>query len=234
MEQTIWQEYQDEDVIVWGINYVEQPEVVEEWIEELGITYPILMDQNGGAYSRYLEIGLCDTPFPLDHVIDPQGFIAYRACEYFPDSMVTVIEDLLEEMGGGGAQLLSDGPTLSQGRNHSPTHTHSQGHMHSQGHNHSLEESGGFPKIELVHPNPIRTAGAINFTLPSSGTVVVDILDVSGRRIRRVLHSPRDAGSHAVVWDGQDSSGQLAPAGIYLVRVSAHGRSSSLKVILVR
>lgn len=228
MEQTIWQEYQDEDVVVWGINFVEQPDVVEDWIEELGITYPILLDQNGGTYSRYLEIGLCNTPFPLDHIIDPEGFIAYRACEYFPDSMVTVIEGLLEEMGEGEAQLLTDGHTLSEGRTRSPTHTHSQGHTHS------LEDAGGFPKIELVHPNPIRTAGVINFTLPSPGTAVVDILDVSGRRIRRMLHSPRDAGSHVVAWDGRDSSGQLTPAGIYLVRVSAHGRSSSRKVMLVR
>jgi hypothetical protein len=222
MEQTIWQEYQDEDVVVWGINFVEQPDVVEEWVDELGITFPILLDSNGGTYSRYLVIGLCNTPFPLDHVIDPEGFIAYRACEYFPDSMVTVIEGLLEEMGGGeGSQLLADSPS-SQGHNHSPSHTH------------SLEDAGVFPRIELVHPNPIRTGSAINFTLPSRGRTVVDILDVSGRRVRRLLRASRVAGSHVISWDGRDSSGRPAPGGIYLVKVSAMGRSATQKIIVLR
>jgi hypothetical protein len=205
MERTIWQTYQNEDFIFLGINFVENEETVRDFVDNFGLRFPILLDSRGRTYRAY-QIERCRSPFPQDYIIDRNGRIAYKACEYFPDSMVAVIEDLL---AGDGEPETTEDP-LDDGL------------------------AAGFPQIELVHPNPIRGSGSISFILPSSGMATVDILDVSGRRVQRVLHSSRGAGPNVVAWDGRDSSGRLTPAGIYLVRVSALGRSSSRKIMLVR
>jgi hypothetical protein len=219
MEQTIWQEYQDDGVVVWGINFVEQREVVEEFVENFGLTFPILLDTSGFVYSRYLEVGLCATPFPLDNIVDPDGLIAYRSCEYFPDSMTTVIEEILEGGEGPHARFHEE---MARG-------TRAERAMHA-----TRAAQDAFPRIESIQPNPIRDWGSIRFGLPSEGHARVDILDLSGRLFRRLFNGPRQAGPHVVVWDGRDAEGRPASAGLYLIRVTSTGRTSSRKVLLIR
>jgi hypothetical protein len=215
MEQTIWQAYRDDGVIVWGINFAESVPTIEEFIEQFGVTFPILLDPQGGAYSRYLEIGFCVIPFPLDHIVDPDGLIAYRSCEYYPDSMVTIIDELLE--GQGGPPLPGAAATDRE---------------HARLHEAFLES---MPRITAIRPNPIHERGVIEFTLPARGKTVVDVLDVSGRRLRRLVEGLREAGPHVISWDGLDDAGRSAPGGIYLLRMSTpSGGGATGKVLLIR
>ena len=53
--------------------------------------------------------------------------------------------------------------------------------------------------------------------------VVVEVFDLRGRclwRVWRAGPSGREAGRHAVLWDGRDQSGRLVGPGLYLVRVA--------------
>ncbi len=70
-----------------------------------------------------------------------------------------------------------------------------------------------------VGPNPARGSIEIQFAVPTTGPTTVDIFDVSGRRVKRVLNEKRAAGSSSAAWDGRDESGKEAAAGIYFVRV---------------
>ena len=42
------------------------------------------------------------------------------------------------------------------------------------------------------------------------------------------------AGEHALPWDGRDGDGRSLPSGAYLCRLEADGRTSALRVTLVR
>jgi protocatechuate 3,4-dioxygenase beta subunit len=83
-------------------------------------------------------------------------------------------------------------------------------------------------------PNPFRRATAIRFRLDRpTAEVAVDILDVGGRLVRRLSARPEGAGEQQVTWDGRDRAGRPAPAGLYVYRVSAGGRTQIGRMVLV-
>jgi len=81
------------------------------------------------------------------------------------------------------------------------------------------------PRLAGIAPNPVpASAGTrIAFELPRATGVVIDVFDVRGARIRRVLDEPRPAGAGNASWDGADEHGSAAPAGLYFVRLTAEG-----------
>ncbi|NOT33122.1 MAG: T9SS type A sorting domain-containing protein [Candidatus Eisenbacteria bacterium] len=71
-------------------------------------------------------------------------------------------------------------------------------------------------------PNPFGSRTLLRFTLPRESEVTLDVLDVSGRRVKSlVLGEPRSAGTHLVEWDGRGDRGEREPPGMYFVRLVA-------------
>jgi hypothetical protein len=80
-------------------------------------------------------------------------------------------------------------------------------------------------------PSPGRGATTLRFSLPASGAVRLEIVDLKGR-IAWSLDGERTAGPNAAHWDGRTRAGVRAPAGLYFVRlVTAFG---TLRARLVR
>jgi hypothetical protein len=73
---------------------------------------------------------------------------------------------------------------------------------------------------------------AYRFTLTpaaaaATGTLTMTISDMRGRMVwTRVVHPSKD-GATELVWNGRNLSGQLASAGVYLVKVTASGGGQS-------
>jgi len=74
----------------------------------------------------------------------------------------------------------------------------------------------------------------IRFELPSAGDVEVKIFNVRGAVVRTLLKETREAGSHAVRWDGTDDSGNTAPSGVYFSQVVSGTLVQNKKVVLVK
>ncbi len=104
----------------------------------------------------------------------------------------------------------------------------------------SLEAPTGVNRISFVTlspgaPNPASGSIAFAFELPRATLVRLEIFDVAGRRIRTLLHAPRDAGGHRLRWDGTDARGQRVASGVYFCRLSVHaGAGLSRKFLLAR
>ncbi len=84
----------------------------------------------------------------------------------------------------------------------------------------------------LLHLNSVTTAATptggaqVTFALSAPAQVSVEILNISGRRIRQVVADRLyPAGAGVVLWNGRNSAGAAVPAGIYLVGVTAQGES---------
>lgn len=75
-------------------------------------------------------------------------------------------------------------------------------------------------------PNPAGGPVTIAFTLPEPAAVRLDLFDVQGRLVRRLLRNELSAGDHAVIWD-QTFDGRAAPAGIYYARLRVDGPTVS-------
>src|SRR5262249_61404842 len=75
-----------------------------------------------------------------------------------------------------------------------------------------------------VYPNPLRLTGlGATLRLTADAPLVHgDIVDISGRRVRRFGATA----SGQVVWDGRADDGSLVKPGIYLVRTEAGGRQT--------
>ncbi|MGH7456156.1 MAG: FlgD immunoglobulin-like domain containing protein, partial [bacterium] len=92
-------------------------------------------------------------------------------------------------------------------------------------------------QLEQNYPNPFSSeAGSpafggknpgtsINFSLPFSGKVTVNIYDETGQLVRTLIDGERAAGQHFARWDGRNQSGKTVAAGIYLYRILVRGEN---------
>ncbi|HFE63649.1 MAG TPA: T9SS type A sorting domain-containing protein [Caldithrix sp.] len=69
------------------------------------------------------------------------------------------------------------------------------------------------------YPNPFNPSTTISFDLPEESRVMLEIYDITGRKIRVLAEGRYPAGSHRVVWDGRDSNGQAVASGVYAYRL---------------
>jgi len=71
------------------------------------------------------------------------------------------------------------------------------------------------------YPNPFNANVTLKFTLPVSGKVFLEIVDITGDQIWRysAVPVPMAAGDHQIRWAGVDRRGRRVSSGIYLVRL---------------
>ncbi|MEP0987804.1 FlgD immunoglobulin-like domain containing protein [Ekhidna sp.] len=88
--------------------------------------------------------------------------------------------------------------------------------------------------VNSAYPNPFMESTHIEYTIPEDGEVRIDILTTGGELINTILWGPQFAGSNAVVWDGNNSSGTSLANGMYLYRIQYKGESLSGRLVLRR
>jgi flagellar hook assembly protein FlgD len=64
--------------------------------------------------------------------------------------------------------------------------------------------------------------------------VRLDLYDVHGRLVCTLVDGPRSAGTHLARWDGHDTAGTPAAAGIYFLRLEAAGGTRNGRIALLR
>ena len=85
-----------------------------------------------------------------------------------------------------------------------------------------------------IAPNPFNPSTRITFDLAQAGPVRLEVYDLRGRLVRRLVAESRAAGRVEVVWDGRDEQGVAAASGTYVARLAAPGVVASRKMQLVK
>jgi flagellar hook assembly protein FlgD len=75
--------------------------------------------------------------------------------------------------------------------------------------------------ISQNYPNPFNPETLIDLALPAESRVILDVYNITGQLVRRLVSGRKAAGYHKVRWDGKDNRGQSVPSGVYLYRISA-------------
>ncbi|MDM7917317.1 MAG: S8 family serine peptidase, partial [Candidatus Eisenbacteria bacterium] len=87
-------------------------------------------------------------------------------------------------------------------------------------------------KLFPAGPNPFHATTSIHYEIARPMPVQVDLLDLSGRRVRSLGEgSEQGAGMHEVLWDGRDDAGRRAPSGIYFCRVTAGAVTRTERIV---
>lgn len=86
------------------------------------------------------------------------------------------------------------------------------------------------------YPNPFNPSTMISFSVAEGNRekVSLEVFDLRGKLVRRLVDSEKDGGRYSVFWDGTDASGQRAPSGVYFYRLRAGGFSQVRKMVLLK
>lgn len=85
-----------------------------------------------------------------------------------------------------------------------------------------------------VSPNPFNPRAEIRFHLQQDQAVTLDVYDVRGRRVRRLLAGTQSAGEYHVTWEGDDDHRSPVASAVYWIRLIVDGQVHQRSVALVR
>lgn len=83
--------------------------------------------------------------------------------------------------------------------------------------------------LENNFPNPFRGQTMIQFSIPETGKVRVEVVDLLGRRVQRLVDGELEKGIHRMAFQANGLA-----SGIYLLRVVTEEESESGKMMLIR
>lgn len=82
------------------------------------------------------------------------------------------------------------------------------------------------------YPNPFNPETVIQFQLPESKEVRVEIYNLLGQKVKTLVSAALPVGLHQVVWDATNEQGEMLGSGVYLYRISA-GQSQQVKRMIL-
>lgn len=83
-------------------------------------------------------------------------------------------------------------------------------------------------------PNPFNPTTHINFELPRSSDVQLEIYNVIGQKVTTLADGNYPAGVHTLLWDGRNNSGEKVTSGIYFYRLVAGDFKATKKMLLLK
>ncbi len=76
-------------------------------------------------------------------------------------------------------------------------------------------------RLKNAYPNPFNPSTSISFDLASPENVIIDIYNIKGQLVKRLVNKDYDKGNHSIIWNGRDNNGVNCGTGVYFYRMSA-------------
>lgn len=96
IENSIWQPYKDQGILVYAIHPGDPPGQVQAFIEQTGVTYPVIMDVNTSRIDFNFSQGV-GYPYPRDIVIGKDLTIHSIKNSFDVEEMDALVQRLLAE-----------------------------------------------------------------------------------------------------------------------------------------
>ncbi len=84
------------------------------------------------------------------------------------------------------------------------------------------------------YPNPFNPMTQVSFAIEADGHAMINIYNVQGQLVRRLVDGNLAAGTHQVTWDGRDQSGLQVGSGVYFARLISGGQIAEHKMVLLK
>ncbi len=89
-------------------------------------------------------------------------------------------------------------------------------------------------RLARAYPNPFNGRLRLDFEIPLSGTVQIDILNSMGQKIRRLENAFFRPGRYSLFWDARDNRGRFVASGAYFVLIRTGAQHQILKATYVK
>ncbi|NOZ03780.1 MAG: T9SS type A sorting domain-containing protein [FCB group bacterium] len=84
------------------------------------------------------------------------------------------------------------------------------------------------------YPNPFNSRTVIRYSVPVAEDVLLEIYDITGRKVRTLLNGKQSQGFKSVLWDGRDDKGVTVPTGLYFSRLTDGESATLIKMMLIK
>lgn len=84
------------------------------------------------------------------------------------------------------------------------------------------------------YPNPFNPATIIEYALPKTSEVKIQIYNILGQKMSTLVNEPQEPGYKMIHWDGKDDSGKEVSSGVYFYRIEAGNFVKCKKMILLK
>ena len=92
--------------------------------------------------------------------------------------------------------------------------------------------------LDQNYPNPFNGETKIRFHVPddlgATSNILIQIFDISGKKVRTLVKGEFEAGHYTSSWDGRNDDGKTVSSGAYLYRVSAKDRILVKRMMFVK
>ena len=88
--------------------------------------------------------------------------------------------------------------------------------------------------LEQNYPNPFNPTTTIEFALPRTGQVRLEVFNMLGQLVTILANEQLSAGAYRVVWDGRDIWGNQVASGVYLYRLQTGDYVETRKMLLLK
>jgi hypothetical protein len=89
-------------------------------------------------------------------------------------------------------------------------------------------------RLREAYPNPFNPVTTIRYDLSRDGHVTLEVFDLAGRLVDRLVNEVLTAGSHEAVWRGTNRDGRNRAAGVYFLRLKTVEARDTQRVTLVK
>ncbi len=85
-----------------------------------------------------------------------------------------------------------------------------------------------------ARPNPGDGSVTLAYVLPNADKIEFSVFDLAGRRVSMLFKGPQGAGTHQIVWEGNDASGRQVSSGTYVARLRVGDVTRHERVVVLR
>ena len=84
------------------------------------------------------------------------------------------------------------------------------------------------------YPNPFNPKTTISYNLPSESFVNLEIYNLKGQLVKKLVGESQPSGIHKVVWNGCDQQGREVASGFYFYRLKTKDNQLTRKILLMK
>jgi hypothetical protein len=85
-----------------------------------------------------------------------------------------------------------------------------------------------------AYPNPVADILTIEYTLPYSTVVCINITNILGQKVKTIYKGYIKEGKHAMKWNGKDETGKRVSSGVYICTLESSAGSFHHKLLTIK